>query len=306
MRVVHTLPDAQLDEDSVVTIGAFDGIHRGHQAILESVRQAALDQGRASVVVTFYPHPSVVLGRAEPFYLTSPEEKVVLLNALDLDLTVILPFDHATRQIRAGDFVSMLTEHLRMREIHVGYDFAFGYKREGNVEFLQRLSAKGGFSLRQIQPVTNGGEVIGSSRIRQALREGDVGQVTAWLGRPFRLSGTVIAGDGRGRRIGVPTANLDVWPEHALPANGVYACQAWVGNLRFKAAVNVGVRPTVTDKPLRTVEAHILDFDRDIYGANVALEFVTRLRGEQRFPSIEALVAQIKSDVEVTRRILAQ
>ena len=304
MRVVDSLSDAQLGEDGVVTLGAFDGIHRGHQAIIENVRSAALDQGCAAVVVTFFPHPSVVLGRTEPFYLTSPEEKIVLLNALGIDLVVVLPFTQETLQIRAGDFVSMLIEHLRMREMHVGYDFAFGYRREGGVDFLKRISSERGFRVRQIEPVTNGGEVIGSRSIRQALREGDVTRANAWLGRPFRLSGTVVRGDGRGRAIGVPTANLDVWKEHAVPANGVYAGWAWVGNLRFKAAVNVGVRPTVTDKPIRTIEAHILDFDRDIYGVNVALDFVARLRGEQRFPSLDALVMQIKSDVETTRRII--
>jgi riboflavin kinase/FMN adenylyltransferase len=306
MRVVYSLEDAQLTEDSVVTIGAFDGIHRGHQAIVESVRRAALDQGRASVVVTFFPHPSVVLGRNEPFYLTSPEEKIALLNASGIDLLVIMPFTLETAQIRAADFVSMLIDDVRMRELHVGYDFAFGYKREGTVEFLKRISAERGFSLRQITPLTNGAETVGSTGIRQALREGNVERAAAWLGRPFRLSGVVVKGDGRGRKIGVPTANLDVWREHAVPANGVYASRAWVGNLRFKAAVNVGVRPTVTDQSIRTVEAHILDFDRDIYGMNVALDFVARLRGEQKFPSLDALVAQIRSDVEETRRRLVE
>jgi riboflavin kinase/FMN adenylyltransferase len=256
--------------------------------------------------VTFFPHPSVVLGRNEPFYLTSPEEKIALLNASGLDLLVIMPFTLETSQIRASDFVSMLIDDLRMRELHVGYDFAFGYKREGTVEFLKRISAERGFSLRQIAPLTNGAETVGSTGIRQALREGNVERAAAWLGRPFRLSGVVVKGDGRGRKIGVPTANLDVWREHAVPANGVYASWAWVGNLRFKAAVNVGVRPTVTDQSIRTVEAHILDFDRDIYGMNVALDFVARLRGEQKFPGLDALVAQIRSDVEETRRRLVE
>lgn len=304
MRVVHSLTEAQLEEDSVATIGAFDGLHRGHQAILEDVRRAARDQQRASVVVTFFPHPSVVLGRAAPFYLTSPEEKVALLNRLGIDLAVIMPFTLETTKIRAADFVSMLIEHLRMRDIRIGHDFAFGYKREGNLDFLRRMSVERGFTVHQIDPVTNGDEVINSTGIRQALREGNIERANAWLGRTFRLSGTVVKGDGRGRKIGIPTANLDVWPEHAVPANGVYAGWAWVGNLRYKAAANVGVRPTVTDKPIRTIEAHLLDFDRDIYGVNVALDFVTRLRGEQRFPGIDALVAQIRHDIEKTREVL--
>jgi riboflavin kinase/FMN adenylyltransferase len=304
MRVIYSLQDAQLTEDSVVTIGAFDGIHRGHRTILDGVRQAALDQERASVVVTFFPHPGIVLGRADPFYLTSTEEKIVLLNAIGIDMLVIMPFTLEMSRTRAADYVSMLIDHLRMREMHVGRDFALGYKREGNIDFLTRLGRERGFVVRVIDPLVNGGTAISSSGIRRLLREGDVAQAAAWLGHPFRLSGTVVQGDGRGRTIGVPTANLEVWQEHAIPANGVYACWAWVGNLKFKAAANVGVRPTFTDQAARTVEAHVLDFDRDIYGVNVALDFVMRLRDERRFPDFETLVAQIRRDIVTTRKVL--
>jgi riboflavin kinase/FMN adenylyltransferase len=304
MRVVYSLEDTHLAQDSAVTIGAFDGVHRGHRTVIDSLRRAALEQSLASVVVTFFPHPSVVLGRAEPFYLTSTEEKIAILSEMGVDWLVVMPFTIETSRTRAADYVSMLVEHLRMREAHVGHDFAFGYKREGTSDFLEREGRARGFRVRQIAALVNGGEAISSTGIRQALRAGDVETAARWLGRPFRLSGAVVRGEGRGRSLGAPTANLAVWPEHAVPANGVYAGWAWLDNLRFKAAVNVGVRPTVANLPIRTIEAHLLDFDRDIYGANVALDFVARLRGEQHFPNLEALASQIKSDVETTRRVL--
>jgi riboflavin kinase/FMN adenylyltransferase len=304
MRVVYSLSDARLNVDSVVTIGAFDGVHRGHRVVIDSVRRAAVGRGRAAVVVTFFPHPGVVLGRAEPFYLTSTEEKIAVLDAAGIDLVVVMPFTLETARTRAADYVSMLVEQLRMREVHVGYDFAFGYQREGTVDFLRRTGPERGFDAVVIDALTNDGETISSTGIRQALRAGDVARAAQWLGRPFQLSGTVIEGDRRGRTIGVPTANLDVWKDHAVPAKGVYACWAWVGDAKFGAAVNVGVRPTVADDPFPTVEAHLLDFDRNIYGTTVALDFVARLRDERRFPGLDALLAQIKRDVEMTRRML--
>ncbi len=305
MRLVHRFEEAQLTEDSVVTIGSFDGVHRGHQALLRQMRTAALNAGCASVVITFFPHPSVVLGRAQPFYLTAPEEKLVQINRMGIDLLVELPFTPETAQVRAAEFVGQLQQHLRLRELWIGHDFALGYKREGNVEFLTKLGQTRGFAVHVVDPLTNDGEIISSSTIRAALRESDVAHAAKLLGRPFRLSGTVVPGDGRGRTIGIPTANLAVWPEHAVPANGVYACRAWVGHLPHRAAVNVGTRPTVTDETRRTVEAHLLDFDKDLYGLNVALDFFDHLRGEQKFASVPELVAQIKADVETTRQLLS-
>lgn len=266
MRVVYSLPDARLTEDSVVTIGAFDGVHRGHRAVIDSVRQAALDQGRASVVVTFFPHPAVVLGYVEPFYLTSTEEKIALLNAIGIDLLVVMEFTLEMSRTRAADYVSMLIEHLRMREVHVGYDFAFGHKREGTVDFLRRTGAERGFAVRVIAPLTNGGEAISSTSIRQALRAGDVQTSARWLGRPFRLSGVVV-------RHAEHVAALDVWQEHAIPADGAYTCEAWVGNLKFDAMAMVGTE-RIDDAMLRSVEARLLGFDRNLEGKNVALDFI--------------------------------
>ncbi|HTP11659.1 MAG TPA: bifunctional riboflavin kinase/FAD synthetase [Anaerolineae bacterium] len=305
MRFIHSFEEAQLTEDSVVTIGSFDGVHRGHQALIKQVRTSALQTQRASVVITFFPHPSVVLGRAQPYYLTAPEEKLVQLNQAGIDLLIELSFTPETSQVRAADFVDQLVYHVRMRELWIGHDFALGYKREGNAEFLTKLGEARGFTVHAADPLTNNGEIISSSNIRAALREGDVAHAANLLGRPFRLSGKVVPGDGRGKTIGVPTANLEVWQDHAIPANGVYACRAWVGHIPHRAAVNIGTRPTVTDESRRTVEAHLLDLDKDLYGLNLALDFFTRLRGEQKFAGVQELVTQIKADVETTRSLLS-
>ncbi len=191
-----------------------------------------------------------------------------------------------------------------MREMWIGHDFALGYKREGDAQYLTRLGQERGFTVHVLEPLTNAGEIISSSTIRAALRLGDVAHANKQLGRRFRLSGRVVKGDGRGKTIGIPTANLDVWSEHAVPANGVYAGWAWVGHIPYRAAINIGTRPTVTNQTVRTIEAHLLDFDKDIYGLDVALEFVQRLRGEQKFASVQELVAQIKNDVRTTRELL--
>jgi riboflavin kinase / FMN adenylyltransferase len=305
MRFVHNFEEIQLTEDSVVTIGSFDGVHRGHRALIKQVRAAALDTQRASVVITFFPHPSVVLGRAQPFYLTSPEEKLVQLNQTGIDLLIELPFTAETAQVRAAEFVEQLRQHLHLRELWIGHDFALGYKREGNAKFLTQLGQARGFTVHAVDPLTNDGEIISSSNIRAALRDGDVAHAAHLLGRPFRVSGPVVPGDGRGKTIGIPTANLAVWADHALPANGIYACRAWVGHIPYRAAINIGVRPTVTDEARRTVEAHLLDCDKNLYGLNIALDFFERLRGEQKFASVPELVAQIRSDVETTRRLLS-
>jgi riboflavin kinase/FMN adenylyltransferase len=302
MRFVHSFEEAQLTEDSVVTIGSFDGVHRGHQALITSADGTV--NAAASVVITFFPHPSVVLGRAQPYYLTAPEEKLVQINQTGVDLLIELQFTRETAQVRAADFVEQLQRHVRMRELWIGHDFALGYQREGNAEFLTKLGQTRGFAVHAVDPLTNDGEIISSSNIRAALRAGDVAHAAKLLGRPFRLSGRVVPGDGRGKAIGVPTANLDVWQDHAIPANGVYACRAWVGHIPHRAAINIGTRPTVTDETGRTVEAHLLDFDKDLYGLNIALDFFERLRGEQKFANVQELVKQIKLDVETTRKLL--
>jgi riboflavin kinase/FMN adenylyltransferase len=281
-------------------------VHRGHQYIIRQMVAAAHAAGELAVALTFYPHPSVVLGRQKPpFYLNTPEEKAALLGDLGVDVVVTHPFNEQVRLIRAHEFVDLLCRHLRMSHLWIGHDFAMGYQREGNVARLGELAAEKGYTLHVIdEPIEWRGEVISSSRVRRALAEGDVVEAAGCLGRPFRLSGRVVEGAHRGKQLGIPTANLAVWEERAIPANGVYACWAWLGQDRYQSAVNVGVRPTVDATSKQTVEAHLLDFDGDLYGQTLALDFIARLRDERRFDGIEALLAQIRRDIEQAREIL--
>jgi len=247
----------------------------------------------------------VVLGRASGrYYLTTPDQRAEALGRLGIEWVISHPFDDRVRQIRAADFVDQLLEHLNLRELWVGRDFALGYKREGNVDFLREQGATKGFKLEAIELVTNddSGTTINSSGVRAALEAGDIELANRWLGRPYRLSGTVVHGDGRGRTIGFPTANIDVWEEQVLPQNGVYAGWAHLNGETFMAAANVGNRPTFDGKIVRA-EAHILDFDRDIYGETLDFDVIVRLRPEVKYNSIEALIEQMERDVEETRAV---
>jgi riboflavin kinase/FMN adenylyltransferase len=306
LQHIYDITRVETTQPSYLTIGVFDGVHRGHQYLISQLVQKARENACQTAVLTLFPHPDVVLrGQSGRYYLTTPEQKAKLLVSLGIDLVVTHPFDDRVRTMRASAFVDLLITHLNMRSLWVTNDFAMGYKREGNFTFLQAQSQERGFELVSINLLQSekSSEVISSSRIRTALAEGNVKQAADWLGRPYGVDGVVIHGDHRGRTIGFPTANLNVWSEQIIPANGVYACIATIDKERFKAVTNVGVRPTFEGEGLR-IEAHLLDFDRDIYGKTVTLEFIARLRGEQRFPGIDALVAQIRTDTEQGRQLL--
>jgi riboflavin kinase/FMN adenylyltransferase len=302
MQVFHDLSALISRQPTVLTIGAFDGIHLGHRHLIGSTVESARATGSQSVLVTFFPHPSVVLGRAAPFYLTSNEEKLALLEPLGLDI-VVIEFTPETARIRAVQFINLLVENLRMREMWIGHDFALGYKREGNAAFLHAMGAERGYAVHVVEPLMLENKPVSSSRVREALRAGDMRQANACLGRPFQLNGTIARGAQRGRRLGVPTANLAVWAEHAVPANGIYACRAHVGGATYNAVANIGTRPTF-DNGLRTIEAHLLDFDGDLYGQPMALDMVEYQRPEFKYDSMDALVLQIKEDIRLARRIL--
>ncbi len=309
MQHVTRLADAHPDRPTIVAVGMFDGVHRGHQHLLMRLVEAAQLGGYLPTVLSFYPHPDVVMGRAldARHYLMTPEERAEALGELGIELVVTHPFDDEVRQVRAADFVASLQEHLRLAELWVGADFALGYKREGDVDFLRRLGMERGYKLRSIGLVGGDGsdKIISSSAIREAVRAGDVALAAQWLGRPYRLAGEVVAGDKRGRSIGFPTANLAVWREQVLPAYGVYAGWARLGDERLMAVANVGRRPTF-DGQAETVEAYLLDFDRDIYGQRLAFDVIERLRAEMKFSGVEELVAQIGRDVERARVVLAE
>lgn len=291
---------------SALTIGSFDGLHLGHQALIRSLVEQARREGLPSVVVTFYPHPSVVLrGRKPAFYITLPAEKASLLSGMGVDHTVTQRFDEALSHVSAPDFLDRLERQLHFRHLWIGEDFAMGHEREGNRLFLRREAGRRRFQLHQVDPILVGGEVVSSTRVREALRAGDVARAATYLGRPFRLEGRVIRGAGRGKSIGIPTANLALHEVQAYPGTGVYACRAKVAGAWRAAVTNVGTRPTF-DEPLPSpvVETHLLDWDQDLYGDPLLLEFVARLRNEQRFDSPQQLVAQIHRDVDQARQLL--
>ncbi|MCX8025229.1 MAG: bifunctional riboflavin kinase/FAD synthetase [Thermanaerothrix sp.] len=292
--------------DSWVTIGTFDGVHKGHQALIRTLVEGAHQNHQPAVVVTFYPHPAIILGKSPfPGYLTSPEERARYLGALGVDWVVTLTFDHTVANLSAQDFMHQLATHLGIRYLVIGYDFALGRGREGNPERLRAIGQQLGYEVILAQPVQDGEQPISSSQIRHLIQQGDLETASQWLGRLYAIEGSVVRGDGRGRVLGFPTANLSYWPEKLLPANGVYATWAWVGNERLAAVTNLGVRPTFAS-PLhyRFLEAHILDFNGDLYQQTLTLEFVARLRPEQRFSSLEDLKAQIQKDIRTAREIL--
>jgi riboflavin kinase / FMN adenylyltransferase len=294
--------------DSWLTIGAFDGVHLGHQAILNQLTAGARQANVPAVVLTFYPHPARVLsGSRDVFYLTSPEQRRDLLAQAGADIVITHPFSHALSQIEAEDFIAQLHARLGFRQLWIGYDFALGKGRRGNAQLLQQLGEQFGYQLHVIEPVQAENEPVSSSRVRRALKQGDVQTAAQLLGRSYSIRGRVIPGDGRGRTIGIPTANLQVWEEQVIPGPGVYVSQAEVKGQTWGAVTNVGYRPTFDNQPERPqVEAHLLDFEADLYGREVNLSFIARLRPEQRFASVQTLVEQIQKDIARGRSILSQ
>ena len=306
MQHLYDLGGVQLERPSVVTIGVFDGVHRGHQHLIRRLVEEARASGRLAVVLTFFPHPDVVLrGLKGRYYLTTPEQRAEYLGKLGVDTVITLPFDDDFRQIRAAAFVDMMRAHLNLSSLWVGSDFALGYKREGNVDFLRAQGEAKGFSVQVIDLLMAQADgAISSTAIREALLVGEVDQARDWLGRTYTLTGEVVHGDHRGRELGFPTANMDIWEHQVIPANGIYAGWATLGSERFMAATNVGIRPQFDGDDVR-VEAYLLDFDRDIYGQQLTFSFEKYLRPEMKFDGLEGLIAQINADVQTTREYLA-
>ncbi len=304
MQVIDDLDQANLHQDTVLTIGSFDGVHRGHQHLLGQVLRQARQKDLIAGLVTLYPHPAAVLApHGAPRYITTPGEKIALLEKLGLDLVAILPFNRQVAQTSARDFMATIKRHLRLKDLLIGPDFALGQNREGNLSALQTLGQEMGFSVTLATSLLWAGEIISSTRIRRRLAAGQVRQAASLLGRYPSLAGEVVPGARRGHRLGIPTANLKVRPDQAVPADGVYAVYAVLGQERYLGVANVGVRPSF-DNGERTVETHILDFDENIYGVDLVVEFVERLRDERRFDSVDELIAQINRDIEQARRIL--
>ena len=312
MRIIADPEQANLEYDTVLTIGAFDGLHLGHQGLLKRLIARARQAKRLSGVVTFDPLPREVLDpESNTVCLTSIEDKALLLEQWGLDVLVVLRFDLELARTPAHDFVQMLYANLRMRELWIGWDFALGRQREGNTSALRKLGAALGFDVHVIRPVREGEAVISSTQIRSLVSAGLVREAAEMLGRYHQMRATVVAGQGRGKQLGYPTANLQPARHCAVPADGVYAAYVVYGNQRYLSVANIGQRPTFRSAQdlafgpgQQVVEAHLLDFDGDLYGQKVLIQFVDRLREERRFANADGLRAQIKKDVARAEEIL--
>jgi riboflavin kinase/FMN adenylyltransferase len=291
----------------VATIGVFDGVHRGHQQIISRAVERARELAVPSVVITFDPHPSeVVRPGTHPAVLTGPRYKAELVEALGADVTCVLPFTQEFSRMTPKDFVhAVLVERLHSVAVVVGDNFRFGHKAAGDVEVLRGLGAQFGFAAEGVALLTDHGTTISSTYVRSCVDAGDVATVARALGREHRLEGVVVRGDARGREIGFPTANLETPPHAAVPADGVYAGRLVVRGQAHAAAISIGTNPTFAGRE-RRVEAFVLDFDGDLYGDHVGLDFTARLRDTLRFDGVDALVAQMHVDVQRTRDVVAQ
>lgn len=307
MDVLHGLRSLPLDGQSVITVGFFDGVHRGHQAVIGRVAEVARDRRLRSVVVTFDRHPREILTPGKvPLLLTSLRRKAGLIESMGINTLLVLEFTEDFSRWPPEAFVErVLVEGLRTRHAAVGANFTFGYRAAGNLEILTRLGTTHGFQVEGVALLELDGRTISSTSIRDALSEGDLAWPEKALGRRYVVEGTVVRGAGRGKGLGFPTANLLTPSGIQLPGRGVYAGRALLDGGSWPAAVNVGINPTFGGEPLH-VEAHLLEYEGDLLGTVLAVEFWQRLRDEKRFPSAEDLTVQIAEDVRRTEDLVGQ
>jgi len=305
MELLHEFPAGEAGAPgSVVTIGSFDGVHLGHQRLLQRVRTAAARDHQTTVAVTFDPHPRCVVDPSGcPPLLCSVDDRIQLLGLGGAERVVVIPFTRELSEWSADRFATTLIESLGMRRLIVGPGFALGRGREGNLEFLRRLGRRRGFVVTTMAPAKRGGRPVSSGRVRDALTEGRFSEAIAMLGRPYVIEGVVERGEGRGAGMGVPTANLGVDRARCIPGPGVYAGWLDFGEGWRAAATGIGTRPTFGGGTV-TVEAHVLDFSGDLYGRHVRLALVRRLRLERAFASVAALMAAMARDIAHTREIV--
>ena len=305
MQHFRNITDIQLTQ-SWLTIGSYDGVHKGHQQILLALVNQAHENGEPAVVVTFHPHPVLVISEEKrPFYLTLPEKRAQLLGDLGVDIILTYPFSRKTSQTSAKEFIALLHKQLQFSQLWIGFNFTLGKNREGNSDRLKKLGQEFGYSIKEIPPYYINGELVSSSRIRKHLREGEIQKAAAFLGRPFEITGKVIKGENRGKSLGFATSNLDVHQEMVNIKPGVYACWASVQGQNWKAVTNIGFRPTFGDEILTPrIETHLLEFSEDLYGEDLHLRFIDRLRNEMKFEQVSELQAQIQMDIDKTHHIL--
>ncbi|MBI2955503.1 MAG: bifunctional riboflavin kinase/FAD synthetase [Chloroflexi bacterium] len=291
--------------ETVLTIGVLDGVHLGHQALLKQVGERARHINACSGVLTFSPHPQeVVTPGIEIPHLTTLEDRVRLIRDQGVDIVSALHFTRELSRMSPAEFIDLLLERIRMVELWVGPDFSLGYRRSGTVQVLAAIGKTKGFTVNTIPPFELDGRVVSSTEIRRLVSAGQVREAARLLGRSHYMVGKVIHGVQRGRTIGVPTANLEVSRNLVTPADGVYAVYVYVDEQRWNGVLSIGKRPTFDDDGRRSIETHIIDFDGDLYGRQLRVEFVERLRAEVRFSDVRQLVRQIHADVEQARAVL--
>jgi riboflavin kinase/FMN adenylyltransferase len=306
MEIEQELASITPQRETLLTIGVFDGVHAGHRYLLEKLQQRATERNLLSGVVTFNPHPQSVLHPHNQLpWLSNLEDRIRVFQELGVNIVAVLTFTLKVAKLSAQEFMSLLKKHLKMRGIIVGSDFALGRGQEGNIDLLRTLGHEMKFSVEVIPPYTINGEVVSSTLIRQALIQGDMRRIERLMGRYFYLRGKVITSDKRGRVLGFPTANLDIKPQQALPGNGIYATITQVDGKQFPSATNIGIRPTFGEGE-KMVETHLLNYKGDLYGKEIRVEFVQKLRDEKRFASSEELQVQIAKDIQEVGVILAK
>jgi riboflavin kinase/FMN adenylyltransferase len=306
MKVEEELKEFTTQRDTVLTIGVFDGVHIGHQRLMEYLKRQALAEDRLPGVVTFRGHPQHVISPKTPLYRLVPlDERIRKIREMGIELVVPLSFNLELAQVPARDFIALLQKYLRMRGLIIGADFALGRGREGDPIALRQMGRDMGFWVEVFAPQLIDGEVVSSTAIRQALSTGDVKKVNRLLGRPLVLHGRIVHGDDRGKHLGFPTANLAFTRGQALPEDGVYVTRAYLGGQALPSVTNIGKRPTFGENR-RTVEVYLIGFSGQIYGEVLRVELVDRLRDEKRFSSPEELSAQIGQDVERALSLLKE
>ena len=306
MEILRSIPELERLRGPVfLAIGVFDGVHRGHQAVISTSADHARAANGTPVVVTFDPHPEKVLRpQAAPHLLSATQHKIALIRALGVEHLLIIRFDKQFAATEPEDFVQKLVAHSKpLREICVGHEWSFGKNRRGNLALLKNLGAKFNFDVVGIQPVKINGAVVSSTAIREAVEKGDLTKGAEMLGREYTILGRVTRGDNLGKKIGFPTANLSAHSEQ-FPPNGVYVAEARIDGELHRGVINLGIRPTVSSgKSERVLEIHLFDFNRDIYGQDVEVHFLKFLRPEKKFENLDALVQQIRHDVEQARQL---
>jgi riboflavin kinase/FMN adenylyltransferase len=306
MEILRSIAELErLPGPLFLAIGTFDGVHLGHQAVISTSARHAQSAHGTAVAVTFDPHPAKVLRPSEaPHLLTATQHKIALIRSVGVSHLLVINFDKDFAATSPEEFVRELVSCSKpLREICVGHEWSFGKDRRGNLDLLNDLGVRFNFNVVAVRPVKLNGIVVSSTAIRQAIEQGDLEKATKMLGRHYTILGTVVGGDGLGKKIGFPTANLSAHSEQ-FPPDGVYLADAWLDEALHHGVVNLGYRPTVShDKSNRVLEIHLFDFNRDIYGKDIEVRFVRYLRPEKKFATVDALVRQIEADVRQAREL---